>query len=103
MHRDLITYRLAEGVTEARLLSVARRIIDEWMRPLPGFLGWEIHRGPDDTYTDIVSWTSAEHAQAAERAMANIPNAEEWYGCYAPRSVQGRHMERLAAFDGPAG
>ena len=95
MHKDLITYELAEGVTEEHLLSVAERIITEWMRDLDGFISWEIHK-TDNGYADIVCWRDAAAAHAAEKNMVEIPNAAEWYGCYKEGSIQGKKLTRIA-------
>ena len=58
MYKDIITYELAEGITEEHLLEVAQDIIDNQMKNLQGFISWEIHKGEDAQYTDIVSWAS---------------------------------------------
>ncbi len=42
MYFDIITYELAEGVTEDHLLKVAEEIHSEWMKDVPGFMGWKI-------------------------------------------------------------
>ena len=44
MYKDIITYQLADGVSEAHLLSTASRIVEVWMRNQPGFIKWEIHK-----------------------------------------------------------
>lgn len=95
MYKDLITYQLAEGVTEAHLLKVAQQIIDEWMCKLPGFINWEIHRSKDGQYTDIVYWQDEAAAKNAEVEMANIPNASDWYACYQPGSIKGVGLHKI--------
>ena len=82
MHKDIISYELADGVNEIQLMTVAKRIVNEWMRQVPGFIRWEIHKDFEGRYTDIVYWETAEAAKAAEKDMMNIPDAHEWYGCY---------------------
>ena len=98
MYKDLISYELADGVSEEHLLKVAREIIDSWMKNLPGFISWEINKTNTGIYTDIVYWESEEDAKNAEKEMANIPNAADWYGCYAPGSIKGTALFQLAIY-----
>ena len=98
MYKDVISYELAPGITEAHLLSVAQRIINSWMKQVPGFIRWEINKGHDGGYTDVVFWESVEHAKAAEKDMINIPDAHEWYGCYKDGSIKAFGMHQLAEF-----
>lgn len=98
MHKDLITYELAEGISKDYLLEVAQKIIDDWMKALPGFIKWEIHENADGSFTDIVYWQDAEAARNAEAAMVNIPNANTWYACYKPGSIKGVALTLVASF-----
>ena len=47
-----------------------------------GFIKWVINTNNDCSYTDIVYWESKEAAKMAEKEIVNIPNANDWYGCY---------------------
>ncbi|MCB9809358.1 hypothetical protein H6771_00040 [Candidatus Peribacteria bacterium] len=88
MYRDIIRYRLAEGVTQEQLLQAAESVERDWMGSLPGFISWEIHRvGDTGAYMDIVTWESKESAKEAETAMAKLPADHPWYACYAPESI----------------
>lgn len=92
MHKDLITYELAQNVTEDHLLKVANRIINEWMKHLPGFISWEICKSSNGSYTDIVCWENEATAKAAEPKMREIPNGHEWFACYKPDTIQGNTL-----------
>lgn len=98
MYKDLITYELAEGITEEHLLKVGQDIIDNWMKKLPGFISWEIHKCDDDKYTDIVSWASKVDAKNAESEMMKIPDAGAWFACYKEGSIASRAMKSIAKF-----
>lgn len=98
MYKDLISYELADGVSEEQLLTIAGRIITEWMRDLKGFIAWEIHK-TDSGYTDVVYWETKEDAHNAEKKMAEIPNASEWYGCYKEGSIIGTKLVLLKRFE----
>ena len=98
MYKDIIDYELAEQITEEKLLKIAKQIITDWMKNQPGFIKWEIHQNSDGSYTDIVSWESKSAAKEAEKEMANIPNAADWYGCYKPGSIKTKNLTSLGEF-----
>ena len=99
MYKDIITYQLANEVTEEHLLRVAKQIVESWMKKQPGFVAWEIHKNNTDGYTDIVYWNSKEDAKRAEQEMVNIPNANDWYECYMENSIEGKNLEEIRRFD----
>ena len=98
MYKDVISYRLAENVSEEHLLSVADDVLQSWMSKQAGFVRWEIHKDKDDEYTDIVYWDSEADAKMAEADMMNIPNAGAWIGCYEEGSISTKRLNRLATF-----
>ena len=98
MYKDSISYELADGVTQQQLLEVAAQIVNDWMKKLPGFIKWEIHTTNNKTYNDIVYWQSEEAAKNAEKEMANIPNAADWYACYKPGSISSKNLTLLTTF-----
>lgn len=99
MYKDVISYRLAEGVTEEHLLRVASRILKDWMSKQSGFIKWEIHKNDDASYTDIVYWESKDAAKKSEADMVNVPNANDWYACYDQKSVTTKHLHKISEFD----
>lgn len=98
MYKDIITYELAENVTQEHLLKVAQQIVNSWMKKQPGFISWEINTDKDGNFTDIVTWNSKEDAKNAEKEMANIPNAMDWFSCYKPGTIASKNLTRLATF-----
>lgn len=99
MYKDVISYRLAEGITEDRLLEVADDLLKSWMSKQPGFVRWEIHREEDGNYTDIVYWESKDAAKNAEADMVNIPNAGDWFACYEEGSISSKNLHHVATFE----
>ncbi len=99
MYKDIISYQLADEVTEEHLLSVAARIVESWMTKQPGFIKWEIHKNNAGGYTDIVYWNSKEDAKRAEKEMTNIPNANDWYECYKENSIESQNLEEVRRFE----
>jgi len=98
MYKDIITYELAENTTKEQLIKIAKQIINDWMKNQSGFIKWEIHTNSDGSYSDIVSWESKEDAKKAEKEMANIPNAAEWYSCYKQGTISCKNLTTIAKF-----
>lgn len=98
MYKDLITYELAEGISEEHLLKVSKDIIDNWMSKLTGFIKWEIHIDNDGNYTDIVYWNTKADAKKAEKEMINIPNAQDWFACYKAGTISSRNLSLIGKF-----
>ncbi len=98
MYKDIISYQLAEDVSEEQLLDIARSIIEKWMKNQPGFIKWEIHTDQKGNYTDIVYWQSREDAEKAEADMGNIENAQEWQACYKSGSIESKQLFQVSAF-----
>ncbi len=98
MYKDLISYQLADGVSETQLLKIAQQIVTNWMKDLPGFISWKIHRKGDGSYIDIVSWQTEQDAKNAEKEMPNMPNGAEWFSCYKLGSISSKNVIEIAAF-----
>ena len=79
---DIIHYQLAPGISEPEFLALTQRVRQEWMQHQKGFLDWKQCKNSSGGYTDVVSWAAAEDAKAAEKAMANYPEAPAWEACY---------------------
>lgn len=99
MYKDLISYKLAENISEDHLLKIASDVLEDWMNKQPGFIKWEIHREGDGDYTDIVYWESDDAARKAEADMVNIPNAGDWFACYEEGSISSKHLYHVATFN----
>lgn len=98
MYKDLISYELADNVSEEKLREVASEIVNSWMKKLPGYISWEINKTADNNYTDIVCWENQESAKNAETEMTKIPNAAEWYGCYKQGTISSIGLHSVESF-----
>jgi len=98
MYKDIISYELAEKVTQEHLIKVAGQIVNDWMKKLPGFIKWELNADADGNMTDIVYWENKEAAKNAEQEMRNIPNAGEWMACYKPGTISSKNVTMFAEF-----
>ena len=99
MYKDVISYKLAEKISEDRLLEVAEAVLESWMSKQEGFVKWEIHRNSDRDYTDIVYWNSKDAADKAQADMVNIPNAGDWFSCYEEGSISSKNLYHVATFE----
>ena len=95
MYKDIINYELADNVSKEGLLKIAEQIVKDWMKHQPGFVKWEIHTNSDKSFTDIVYWNTEQDAKNAEKEMANIPNANDWYGCYKQGSISSKNLHLI--------
>lgn len=98
MYKDLIRYELAEGISEEHLLKVAKVVLDNWMSKQKGFQAWEITKDLKGEYVDLVYWDTEEDAKNSQKDMANIPNPQDWFGCYKPETIQGQNLKVLKRF-----
>ena len=98
MYKDIISYELAENITQEHLLAVAKQVVTDWMKNQPGFIKWEIHSNNDGAFTDIVYWKSKDDAKNAEKEMANIPNAAEWFACYKEGTISSKNLSKIGSF-----
>ena len=96
MYRDIISYDLAEGISKEHLVSVAKQVVADWMKHQTGFVKWEIHTNRNGSYTDTVYWESWEAAKLAEKAMATMPHAAEWFACYKEGTITSKNLTLLA-------
>ena len=99
MYKDIISYKLAENISEKHLLNVASELVENWMSKQSGFVKWEIHRNSDGDYTDIVYWESEDDAKNAQADMVNIPNAGDWFSCYEEGSISSVNLSQVATFN----
>ena len=98
MYKDIISYELAENISREHLLKIAKQIVSDWMKDQPGFMKWEIHTDNNGKYTDLVYWQTENDAKIAEKQMANIPNAADWYNCYKEGTISSKNLLTIAEF-----
>ncbi len=100
MYKGIISYKLADNISEEHLLSIAGGIVQNWMSKQSGFIKWKIHKDDDGAgYTDIVYWESKNDAKKAKAEMVNIPDASAWYSCYEKDSVSTKNLNQIMVFN----
>lgn len=99
MYLDIISYSLAEGVSEEKLLEEADKVLNSWMTYQEGFFCWQIGKKTgENQYMDIVSWRSKEDAKRAEENMKDIAKDSGWLACYDMSSISNAPLEQLTMF-----
>ena len=68
------------------------------MKHQNGFIKWEIHRNNSNSYTDIVYWESQSDAKRAEKEMANIPYANEWFTYFKSGFINNINLNKVGEF-----
>ena len=97
MYVDLISYQLAEGVSEETLNAAALDILEVWMKKQEGFMGWEIGKTAEG-YTDLVFWKNKECAELATANMGDIPKGHPWLSCYEMSSVSSNKIQGIYSY-----
>jgi hypothetical protein len=90
---EIVTFRLAPGVTEAAFLAAARAT-GPLLAAEPGFLSRRLSQGTDGAWTDHVAWTGLAAAEAAAARIMEAAQAQPFLMAIDPASIVMRH-ERL--------
>jgi hypothetical protein len=90
---EIVTFRLAPGVTEAAFLAAARAT-GPLLAAEPGFVARRLSQGDDGRWTDHVAWTGRAEAEAAAARIMAAPEAAPFLMAIDPPSIVMRH-ERL--------
>ena len=98
MYKDIISYQLSKNTSQEKLLQVAQKVVNNWMKKQEGFIKWEIHTNSDGSYSDIVYWRSKEDAKKSEGDMGNNPHGGEWFACYEPGSITSKNLSLVGEF-----
>jgi len=91
---EIVTFRLAEGVSETAFLTSARAVQD-LLRAQPGYMTRSLSLAPDKTWTDHVIWTEMDLALNAARLIFDDPRAAPFIQAIDPDSVQMQHNRIL--------
>ncbi len=87
---EIVHFRLADGVTEARFLEATSK-----MQPLveaaPGYVSRHLSKNDDGSWTDYLVWTDLEKAEAAAASILSDPKAEDFGQAIDATSVEMRH------------
>ena len=94
---DIISYKLAEGITEDFLRKSAEDIFEIWMKKQKGLLGWDINKSKDGL-VDFVYWETQEDVDNAAANMKDIPQGHDWMKCYDMASVKTQKVNTLLSF-----
>jgi len=87
---EIVTFRLAAGVSEMAFLAAARNM-EGIVARAPGFLGRRLSSTGDGAWTDHVVWASMAQAKAADEALMANPAAMPFLQAIDHDSIEMRH------------
>ena len=73
-----ISYKLVEGSSVPDFLLAQEKCCNEVLSKKPGFISWQVLTA-GDTWVDLVTWDTMEHAQNSEKGGDVNPAALEFY------------------------
>ncbi len=89
---EIVTFQLAEGVSEADFTSLMRRT-ESFVRAQPGFIARRLSRGADGSWTDHVVWQDMATAQQMAQTFMQQDFAPAVMQAIADGSARMRHEE----------
>ena len=93
---EIVTFRLAEGVTDAAFLDAARAM-QPFVEAAPGFVSRTLSKGEAGSWTDHVLWTSMTSARTAAETIFADPATAPFAAAIDAKSVVMRHEPVLFA------
>jgi hypothetical protein len=98
---EVVLYRLASGVEEARFLAETAWM-QQWLEVQPGYLSRELAKSADGLWIDIVTWRTMEAAAQAAEKFGQEPKAQE-FGLYVDLAeLQMLHFNRQLHLAAPS-
>lgn len=78
---ELANFTLADGATEAQLLSASDAFQRDFLGQQNGFIRRDMIRRSDGTYTDVILWQSRADADAVFGRAQNAEAASAYFAC----------------------
>ncbi len=88
-------FRIADGVSEAELLSASDRLHEEVLRHHPGFVHRELVRLEGGQWADLVFWRNQETVQAIMAQAPRDPVFGAYFRCMKDGSMALAQRVRL--------
>lgn len=95
---EYVTFSLVPGTTDAAFLSAAKGT-EILVRRQPGFVCRRLSKGPDDRWTDAVTWETLAAAEAAPPAVMADPVFAPFIALIDGPSAMMRHEELALTLD----
>lgn len=91
--REVVRFKLAAGIGRTEFQDAVRDTTPA-IRALPGFVARELfHDSEQDTWLDVVTWTSRGHAAQAQLAFPTLPGAEALMRAIDMETIDMLHVE----------
>ncbi|MGY9047431.1 hypothetical protein P775_02880 [Puniceibacterium antarcticum] len=78
---EIVTFRLAEGVTEEAFIAETKTMEREFLGKLQGFIDRDTGKSADGGWIVVLHWASAEDAQASMNKFVDAPGTKAFTAC----------------------
>ncbi|HXG46843.1 MAG TPA: hypothetical protein VNO52_04400 [Methylomirabilota bacterium] len=76
-------FTLAANVSEATMLKAADLVHENFLRQQPGFVRWELLRGKDGQWVNLIHWMDQASADRALERVDKSPACSNYFKCMA--------------------
>jgi hypothetical protein len=95
---EVAQFKLKSGVSEGNFLEASQVAQDGFISKCVGYISRELFKKEDNTWLDMVRWTSMEDAQSAMNKFMNEPGAKKFEEMIDPSTVQIMHLTQVKVF-----
>ena len=72
---ELIHYKLVKGANTDEFLKAAEKMIPE-LKTQKGLTDWQLHRGEDGIWVEILHWKSLDEAKKAAKKVLKLSSVQ---------------------------
>ena len=91
-------FSLKEGVSEQTLLEAAEALQQHFLSKQEGFLKRELLKGPDNSWVDILHWSSKEAADKAMQQIMSSAACQKYFECMSDATEAPLLFEQTKAW-----
>lgn len=93
---ELVVFRLRDGVNLDEFLT-AVDAVSEWLADRPGFVSRELYTTHDDTWIDVVYWSSLREAEDAAKLAVEAEECKPMFEAVDVASIQMHHGQPVVS------
>jgi hypothetical protein len=91
-------FKLATGVSEDTMLRAADSVHDNFLRKQPGFVRWELLRGKDGKWVNLLYWKNQASVDQAMPKVEKSPACSAYFKCMADSAETVPFFHRVKAY-----
>ncbi len=92
---EIAQFKLVAGVKDGDFLQEAEVVQKNFLEKQIGYIDWELLKGEDGQWVDILHWNSIEEAQKASEMLLKEPAAQGFIRKIDPTSIKMLHLMQL--------